>query len=228
MGFGESASMQAGPDLVFQQPAGHQNFIPETGGRVTVFGQELGEHNRGIDVDHRSLRSSSSSPSKSWSGATDFGLGSFPATDSTGGVNHPLRTASANWASASIGLRVTWGGPISAITRPRSVTRTVSPDAASRTYSLSRLLSTFMPTAFMESKVATGSYFVKLTGQSLELSDYATLIRPTPPTLISLVFLFLSFLRKHESKVSIFANQKAKTLDPRLKTSRMTAKKERF
>ena len=137
---------------------------------------------RGKDVDHRSLLSPSNSPSKSWSGATGSGVGGFSALGNAGGVNRPLRTASANRASASIGLLVSWGGPISAITRPRSVTRTVSPDAASRTYSLSRLLSTFMSTDLMGSNVATGSYFVKPVARStrglVTLSGYATLTRP--------------------------------------------------
>jgi hypothetical protein len=40
------------------------------------------------------------------------------------------------------------------------VTRTVSPDAASRMYSLSRLLSVLIPTDRMVDKVATGRYLV--------------------------------------------------------------------
>ena len=81
--------------------------------------------------------------------------------DSVGGVSHPLRTASASRASASIGLLVSLGGPISATTRSRSVTRTVSPEAASRTYSLNRLFNTFIPTDLMYGKVATRSNLVK-------------------------------------------------------------------
>ena len=80
---------------------------------------------------------------------------------SVGGVSHPLRTASASSASASIGLLVSLGGPISATTRSWSVTRTVSPDAASRTYSLNRLFNTFIPTDLMYGKVATRSDLVK-------------------------------------------------------------------
>ena len=45
---------------------------------------------------------------------------------------------------------VSLGGQISATTRSLSVTRTVSPAAANRTYSLSRLLSTSMPTDLTE------------------------------------------------------------------------------
>ena len=96
--------------------------------------------------------------------------------DSVGGVSHPLRTASASNASASIGLLVSLGGPISATTRSRSVTRTVSPDAASRTYSLNRLFNTFIPTDLMDGKVATRSNLVKrylLDGRLRALSALA-------------------------------------------------------
>ena len=160
MRLGELARVQPGPEFVLHQPARHQGLVPQRRGRTPVFGQELGKRNRGIDVDHRSLLSSSSSPRRSLSGATGFDAGGSPVAGSTGGVNQPARTASASRASARIGLRVSLGGPISATTRSRSVTRTVSPDAASRMYSLSRLLSTFMPTDRMVDKVATSSHLV--------------------------------------------------------------------
>ena len=80
---------------------------------------------------------------------------------SVGGVSHPLRTASASRASASIGLLASLGGPISATTRSWSVTRTVSPEAASRTYSLNRLFNTFIPTDLIHREVATRSNLVK-------------------------------------------------------------------
>ena len=47
-------------------------------------------------------------------------------------------------------LKTPLRGQISATTRSPSVTRTVSPAAANRTYSLSRLLSTSMPTDLTE------------------------------------------------------------------------------
>ena len=72
--------------------------------------------------------------------------------DKTGGVNQPLRTASASTASARAGLLVSRGGPSSATIRSRSVTRTVSPDAATRTYSLSLFFRAFMPTALMNGR----------------------------------------------------------------------------
>ena len=64
----------------------------------------------------------------------------------SGAVIHPCRNASNNSASDSIELRAGFGGPISATTRSRSVTRTVSPPAASRTYSLNLFLSVLRPT----------------------------------------------------------------------------------
>lgn len=48
-----------------------------------------------------------------------------------------------------IALRVSGGGPSSATTRSRSVTRIVSPDAASRTYSLRRRFNASIPTDLM-------------------------------------------------------------------------------
>ena len=127
-----------------------------------VFGQQLGKHNRSIEIDHRSLLSPSNSARRSRSGATGAGRGGSP-TSSAGGVNQPLRTASASCMSARIGLLVSRGGPISATTRSRSVTRTVSPDDASRTYSLRRLLSILIPTDLMYYKVATSGYLVNPT-----------------------------------------------------------------
>ena len=53
-------------------------------------------------------------------------------------------------ASAGMGLLVSPGGPSSATTRPRFVTRTVSPAAASRTYSLSLLFNALIPMDRME------------------------------------------------------------------------------
>src|ERR1700737_3701706 len=69
-----------------------------------------------------------------------------PRPTEIGGVIQPCRKASNNNASDSIELRVGLGGPISATTRSRSVTRTVSPPAASRTYSLSFFLRVLRPT----------------------------------------------------------------------------------
>ena len=160
MGPGKSTTMQPSPYFVFQQAAGHQGIPPEPGRRTTIFGQKLSECDRRIKVDHRSLRSASSSSRSSLKRATGAAEHGSPVAGSAGGVNQPLRIASARKASARIGLLVSLGGLISATTRSRSVTSIVSPPAASRTYSLSLLFSILMPTDLMHDRVATSSYFV--------------------------------------------------------------------
>ena len=55
------------------------------------------------------------------------------------------------------------GGTISATGRPRSVTTTLSPEAASRTYSLSLFLRVLRPTVFISGEVAAGGCFVNLS-----------------------------------------------------------------
>ena len=160
MGPGKSTTMKPSPYFVFQQAAGHQGIPPEPGRRTTIFGQKLRECDRRIKVDHRSLRSASSSSRSSLKKATGAAERGSPVAGSAGGVNQPLRIASARNASARIGLLVSLGGLISATTRSRSVTSIVSPPAASRTYSLSLLFNILMPTDLMHDKVATSSYFV--------------------------------------------------------------------
>lgn len=131
MGVRQLPCVQPGPELILDQPAGHQSLLPEGGGRAAVLREELSQCHGRVDIDQRSSLSACNSASSSCNGATGSGLGGIESGDETGGVSHPLRTA-----SASIGLLVSLGGPISATTRSRSVIRTVSPDAASRTYSL--------------------------------------------------------------------------------------------
>ena len=60
-----------------------------------------------------------------------------PCCGKAGGVTQPFRTAFARTASPSHSPRPCPGGTISATMRSRSVTRTVSPPAARRMYSLS-------------------------------------------------------------------------------------------
>ena len=123
-----------------------RGFGPERSRGSPVFRKQVSQGDRGVDVDHRSFRSPSSSLSNTEStasGAPPRG-GSDPGESA--GVNQPFRTASASMASARMGLLDSRGGPISATTRPRSVTRTVSPPAASRTYSLSLLFDALIPT----------------------------------------------------------------------------------
>ena len=112
-------------------------------------------------VDHRSLRSPSNSAPTSFNAILGSGTGGVPTEGRSGGVNQPFRTASASTASARTALLVSRGGPISATTRSRSVTRMVSPLAAMRTYSLSRLLRTLIPTDLTHSKVVTSCYCLK-------------------------------------------------------------------
>jgi hypothetical protein len=92
------------------------------------------------------------------------GGGSLPT--SVGGASQPSRTASASSASTRSGLRPGRGGTISATTRSRSVTSTVSPPAARRTYSLSLFLRSFRPTE----RIMAGSYR-KLHCQCLNLAS---------------------------------------------------------
>ena len=115
----------------------------------------------GVYVGYRSLRSTSRSARISRSGRTGFGVGGGPSKRRAGGVNHPFRTASVSTAFPKTGLRDSLGGPSSATTRSRSVTRIVSPSAARRTYSLSRLLSTLILTALTGLNVTTCCYLVK-------------------------------------------------------------------
>ena len=157
---GEFTRMNPGPNFIFKQTAGDQIFLPEPLGWHTVFCKKVSQGNRGIKIDHLSLRSCSISRNSSRKGMTGF-RGGGSVDDSVGGVIQPWRTASASKASASSGLRFFWGGVSSATTRSRSVTSTVSPLAARRTYSLSLFLRTFNPTALMSHNVASRSYNFK-------------------------------------------------------------------
>jgi hypothetical protein len=153
----EIVPVDARPNFIFQEPAGNQRFSPELLGGRLIFGEKMSERNRTIEIDQRSLRSSSSCRLSSRNDMTGL-RGGGVGDDSAGGVIQPCRTASASSASASTGLRVFSGGTISATTRSRSVTSTVSPRSAIRTYSLSLFLRTFNPTAFMINRVASCSY----------------------------------------------------------------------
>ena len=161
MGFCKLVCVQSSPNLVFNQSARDEGPFPKCGRRAAILGEEMRKGYGGVYIDHRSLRSPSRSARISVSGKTGFGLGGGPSKRRVGGVNQPLRTASASTASPNTGLRDSLGGPISATTRSRSVTRIVSPAAAIRMYSLNRLLSTLIPTARIRLNVATCCYFVK-------------------------------------------------------------------
>ena len=133
MGIGQAPRVQPVPDLMLKQPAGDQRLVPKRSRWASVLGQEVGKRDRRIQLDQRSFRSLSSSSRRSRNGATGSAAGGAPPVATAGGVSHPCRTASASTASARIGLRVSAGGRSSATTRSWSETRTVSPDAASRT-----------------------------------------------------------------------------------------------
>jgi len=151
------ARVNPGPNLILDEPAGNQRLLPQAVGRCTVFRQEVSERDRSIEINQRSLRSCSSSFFSFRKDVTGLRGGGVDAA-SAGGVIQPLRTASDSKASASTGLLVVSGGTISATTRSRSVTRTVSPPSARRIYSLSLFFRTFKPTAFTITDVASGSY----------------------------------------------------------------------
>ena len=126
-------------------PGSRPRGTPGAAGPRSVAGQCDGR----VEIDHRSRRFSSSSAGTLSRLATGAGLGGGPAPASVGGVSTPDRTTSARKASARTGLRLSGSGPSSATTRSRSVTRMVSPEAASRTYSLNRLFSALIPTDLM-------------------------------------------------------------------------------
>ena len=107
--------------------------------------RQMGKRDGAVEVDHRSSRSDSISFSRSRSFVIGV-RGGGPAETTTGGVTQPSRTPSARRASVKTVLRPACGGPNSATTRSRSVTNTISPPAAIRTYSLSLFLSTSRPT----------------------------------------------------------------------------------
>ena len=104
-------------------------------GGEPIFSQPIRARHRAIEIDHRSARSRCR-----WRKSSSIIIiiitgwrGGGPRPTEIGGVIQPCRTASTNRASDHPELRVGLGGPISATTRSRSVTRTVSPPAASRT-----------------------------------------------------------------------------------------------
>src|SRR5262245_44967067 len=144
----KAAGVYPGPHFVLEETTGGQCLVPKALGWDAILGQEMGEDDGGVEIDHRSARSWSSSSRRSRSLVTGRRAGSS-ARDRTGGVTHPRRTASARRASASSPLRPPRGGPSSATTRSRSVTSTVSPVCARRMYSLSLFFRTLRPTARM-------------------------------------------------------------------------------
>ena len=158
VGVRESVPVDVRPYFVLEQPTGHKRPGPECVRGTPILGEEMRQCDRGVNVDHRSLLSSSSSV-RSWSSVmTGAGARGGPEAGATGGVNQPFRTASASRASARMGLRSARGGTISATTRSRSVTSTVSP-AAARTYVLAQPVVEDLPADRSHTvKVASGSH----------------------------------------------------------------------
>jgi hypothetical protein len=98
--------------------------------------QQMRQRRGCVEINQRSLRWAVNSRASSRNDI--IGLrGGISEAGSGGGVIQPFRTASAKSASSRTGLRVLSGGTSSATTRSRSVTRTVSPLSANRTYPLS-------------------------------------------------------------------------------------------
>src|SRR3989338_8295125 len=95
----EFAGVNASPNFVLQQTTGDQFLLPKPLRWHPVFCQEMSEGNRGIKVDHRSLRSCSNSRRSLRKDMTGL-RGGGPAAGKVGGVTHPWRTASASKASA--------------------------------------------------------------------------------------------------------------------------------
>ena len=154
---GKPPAIDAYPNLVLEKATGDEIFSPKLFGRRSVLCEKVSQGNGGVEINQRSLRSCSSSFCNLRKDVTGL-RGGGPDAASAGGVIQPLRTASDSKASASTGLLVLSGGTSSATTRSRSVTSTVSPRSARRTYSLSLFFRTFKPTAFTVSNVAPGSY----------------------------------------------------------------------
>src|SRR3982074_1262362 len=141
--------MDSVPALVFEQFTGNQGFRPKPGRRRSRFAEHACERNRAVDVDHRSSRSRSKSAnnfSKVRPGTgLPFGGQSGPRT---AGLIQPSRTP----RSMTLSCSCCRGGTISATTRLRSVTTTVSPAAARRIYSLSLFFRILRPTVGIVAK----------------------------------------------------------------------------
>ena len=84
---------------VLEQSTAHECLVPERVWRYAVFGKQMGECDRRIEVDHRSSRSPSSSP-MSRSNVTTGARGGGPSRTTSGAANHPRRMASAGGDSA--------------------------------------------------------------------------------------------------------------------------------
>ena len=143
----------------FAQPAGNNRLIPQRVGWIAIFSQKVGERHRTIEIDHRSARSCCRSCKISLSFITGFRAGnSFPSD--SGGLIHPCRTASRRSASETNGLRPGAGGPSSATTRSRSVTKTVFTSGREPDVLAELVFEQLDADRPHDDKVATSSYLV--------------------------------------------------------------------
>src|SRR5207244_8489965 len=94
----EFAGVNAGPNLILDNPAGDKRLSPQPFRRRAVFRQEMCERNRGVEVNQRSFRSSASSFCSLRKDVTGLRGGGVDA-DRAGGVIPRLRTAWAREAS---------------------------------------------------------------------------------------------------------------------------------
>lgn len=148
--------MHAIEHLVLEKPARHERLIPKLVRRRAPFIEKAGQRDRRIEVDQRSPRLSSRSRMISSNVMVAFRRGGSGVPGGVvAGVSQPSRTPRAR-NSSSGSARPGCGGTSSATTRSRSVTSTVSPAAAARTYSLSLFFSTLRPT---ERTVRRGSHW---------------------------------------------------------------------
>jgi hypothetical protein len=118
------------------------------GSRILV--QKPGQHGAGFRVHaHREPRSSSRSRTALILPRRRRGSGSYRlASPGEPSVTRPRFASASRPAGTDASATVSPGGENSATTSPRSVTSRLSPERTSRRYSLSRFLSSRMPTVF--------------------------------------------------------------------------------
>ena len=151
------------PKFVFQEPAGNDALAPYRRRRQSSLTKQMRQRRRAIEIDQRSSQRSARASSRSFSSSSSVVTGRRGGGSPGGilaGVSQPSRTPREVNSSSDTSFRPGRGGTISATTRLRSVTSTVSPPAAKRTNSLSLFLRSLRPTDRTIRKVATRGYIV--------------------------------------------------------------------
>ncbi len=97
---GQSAGVDAVPDLVLEKAARDERRGPELAGRGAILGKEVRQGYRGVKVDHGSSRLRASFSMISERGATGR-RGGGSVVGRRAGVIHPSRTASAHTGTGS-------------------------------------------------------------------------------------------------------------------------------